>query len=173
MKSRTTDQKPPNVATWLAITLLWGTVFYWTSISMLQLASAKLGEGTLAASTSQLWSVYGVHAGVLIVFALTAMAIKGIIDPGNKKQLQRKQNISEGKGEKIFISFAGSIATSFFFTTLTSLTLLGAAGFFNVTVTLTLQMVLLAALFNIAAGLAASLFVGILFLIGKVGQKKS
>ncbi len=172
MKSITTDQKPPNMATWLVITLLWGTVFYWTSIAMLQLAATKLGEGSLAASTSELWRVYGVHAGVLVVFALMAMAFKGLVDPGNKKQLQRKQNISQGKGEKIFISFAGSIATSFFFTMLTSLTLFVAAGFFNVTVAFTAPMVLLAALFNIAAGLSASLFVGILFLIAKVGQKK-
>jgi hypothetical protein len=165
--------KPPGVAIWVLVTLLWGTVFYWTSIFMLQLASVRLGEGSFHPSNSERWSVYGIQVVVLILFALVAMAVRGAIDPGNTKQIQRWQNISEGKGEKIFISFAGSLATSFFFTALTALTFVGSSNFLGLAVTFTLPVVLLASLFNVAAGIAASLIVGFIFLIAKVGRKRS
>ncbi|MEI6638368.1 MAG: hypothetical protein FDX02_05730 [Chlorobium sp.] len=165
--------KPPGVAIWVLVTLLWGTVFYWTSIFMLQLASVKLGEGSFHPSDSEQWSVYGVQVVVLILFALLAMAVRGALDPGNTQQIQRWQNISEGKGEALFISFAGSLATSFFFTALTALTFLGSSAYFGFLVSFTLPVVLLAALFNVGAGIAASLIVGFIFLIAKVGRKRS
>jgi len=167
------NPKPPGVAIWVLVTLLWGTVFYWTSIFMLQLSSARLGEGNFHPSSSEQWSVYGIQVVVLILFALVAMAVRGAFDPGNTQQIKRWQNISEGKGEKIFISFAGSLATSFFFTALTALTFVGSSGFLDLMVVLTLPVVLLAALFNVAAGIAASLIVGFIFLIAKVGRKRS
>jgi len=109
---------------------------------------------------------------VLVVFALAAMLVKNSIQPGGKQQIQRWQAISEGKGEKLFISFAGSIATSFFFTGLTAMTFLGSAGILGLTVSFTIPVVLLAALLNIGAGLTASLIVGFVFLIAQVGRKK-
>ena len=167
------NPKPPGVAIWVLVTLLWGTVFYWTSIFMLQLSSARLGEGIFHPSNSEQWSVYGIQVVVLILFALVAMAVRGALDPGNTQQIKRWQNISKGEGEKIFISFAGSLATSFFFTALTALTFVGSSGFLGLMVVLTLPVVLLAALFNVAAGIAASLIVGFIFLIAKVGRKRS
>jgi len=164
--------KPPGVAIWVLVTLLWGTVFYWTSIVMLRFASARLGEGVFNPPNSELWRVYGIQVVVLILFALVAMAVRGALDPGNTRQIQRWQNISDGKGEKLFISFAGSLATSFFFTALTALTFLGSSSFFGFVVSFTLPVVLLAGLFNVAAGIAASLIVGFIFLIAKVGRKR-
>ncbi len=163
---------PPGIAIWVPVTLLWGTVFYWTSIFMLQQASARLGEGNFHPSGSEQFSVYGIQVVVLIIFALVAMMVKGTLDPGGKKQIQRWQNLSDGKGEKIFVSFAGSLATSFFFTGLTAITFLGSSVFLGLHVALTLPVVLLAGLFNVAAGIAASLLVGLIFLIAKVGAKK-
>ncbi|MEI7695656.1 MAG: hypothetical protein WCI64_08445 [Chlorobium sp.] len=165
--------KPPGVAIWVLVTLLWGTVFYWTSIVMLQLASTKLGEGFFHPSNSELWRVYGIQVVVLILFALVAKAVRGVFDPGNTQQIRRWQNLSEGHGEKIFISFAGSLATSFFFTALTALTFLGSSGALGLAVVFTIPVVLLAALFNVAAGVAASLIVGLIFLIARVGRKRS
>ncbi|MEI6756360.1 MAG: hypothetical protein FDX18_02120 [Chlorobium sp.] len=163
---------PPGVGIWVSVTLLWGTVFYSTSIFMLRLSSVWLGQGFFNPSWSELYRVYGIHAAVLIVFALVAMMVKNLFEPGGQKQIQRWQNISEGKGEKIFISFAGSIATSFFFTGLTAATFLVSSGMLGVTVDFTIPVVLLAALLNIAAGLAASLIVGFIFLVARIGMKK-
>ncbi len=164
--------KPPGVAIWVLVTLLWGTVFYWTSIFMLQLAVYQLQEGSFNPSGSEQRMVYAVQVGVLILFALVAMMVKNRFEPGGQKQIARWQNISEGKGEKIFISFAGSLATSFFFTALTAVTFLGSSAMLGFVVDLTVPVVLLAALFNIAAGIAASLIVGLIFLIARVGYKK-
>jgi hypothetical protein len=164
---------PPGVAIWVLVTLLWGTVFYWTSIFMLQLASARLGQGLFNPSQSDKISVYGIHIGVLIVFALAAMLVKHMIDPGAQKQIERKKAIAEGRGEQLFVSFAGSIATSFFFTGLTALTFLVSNSLFGYSASFTLPVVLLAGLFNIAAGLAASLVVGLVFLIKKTVKKNS
>jgi hypothetical protein len=170
----TTDKnpQPPGVAIWVLVTLLWGTVFFSTSIFMLRYAAVLLGQDVFNPSRSEILNVYGIHAGVLIVFALVAMAVKNMVEPGSQKQIQRWRNISEGKGEKLFISFAGSIATSFFFTGLTAMTFLVSAGFLGFTVNLTLPVVLTAALLNIGAGLTASLIVGFVFLIARVGRKK-
>ena len=165
--------KPPGIAIWVLVTLLWGTVFYWTSIFMLQLASFLLQEGFFNPSGNELWQVYGIQVVVLILFALVAMLVKNMLEPGGQKQIERWQNISEGKGEKIFISFAGSLATSFFFTALTALVFLASSGFLGLEVVFTVPVVLLAALFNIAAGIAASLVVGLVFLIAQVGKKKN
>ena len=169
------DQKkmaPPGIAIWVPVTLLWGTVFYWTSIVMLQLASVRLGQGDVHLSASELLQVYGVQVIVLVIVAVVAMGVKGMVDPGGKKQIQRWQNISEGKGEKIFVSFAGSLATSFFFTVLTALTVFVCSGVFGFNVVFTLPVVLLAALFNVGAGITASLVVGLIFLITKAGLKR-
>jgi hypothetical protein len=162
---------PPGMTIWVLVTLLWGTVFYWTSIFMLQMASFWLGEGPFNPSRSELWQVYGIQVVVLILFALVAMMVKNRLEPGGQKQIERWQNISEGKGEKIFISFAGSLATSFFFTALTAVVFHASSGMLGIEVRFTLPVVLLAALFNIAVGIAASLIVGMVFLVGKVGRK--
>jgi len=166
------NPEPPGVVIWVLVTLLWGTVFFGTSIFMLKHAALLLGQGMFNPSQSDILHVYGIHAAVLIVFALLAMTVKNMVEPGGKKQIQRWQNISEGKGEKFFISFAGSIATSFFFTGLTALTFLGSAAILGFSISLTLPVVLIAGLLNIGAGLAASLLVGFVFLISKIGRKK-
>ena len=163
---------PPGVTIWVLVTLLWGTVFYWTSIIMLQLAAYQLQEGSFNPSGSEQREVYGIQVGVLILFALVAMMVKNMFEPGGQKQITRWQKISEGKGEKIFISFAGSLATSFFFTALTAVTFVVSSAFLGFVVDLTVSVVLLAALFNIAAGIAASMIVGLVFLIARVGRKK-
>ena len=135
--------KPPGITIWVLVTLLWGTVFYWTSIFMLQLASFLLQEGFFNPSGREQWQVYGMQAVVLILFALVAMLVKNLIEPGGQKQIERWKNISEGKGEKIFISFAGSLATSFFFTALTATTFLGSSSLIGFAVVLTVPVVML------------------------------
>jgi hypothetical protein len=165
-------RRPPGPAIWISVTLLWGTVFFISSVFMLRTASGLLGQGRFTPSAADAFNVYCVHAAVLVVFALLAMLIKRGIEPGSESQLRRWQAIDEGKGEKILISFAGSIATSFFFTLLTAMTFSVVSSMLGMIVELTLPVVFLAALLNIAAGLAASLAVGIIFLLAKVGKRK-
>ncbi|NTV98319.1 MAG: hypothetical protein HGA70_04060 [Chlorobiaceae bacterium] len=166
------ERRPPGPAIWISVTLLWGTVFFISSIFMLKAASGMLRQGFFNPSPGGALNVYCVQAVILVIFALLAMLIKRGFEPGSESQIQRWQAIEEGKGEKIFISFAGSIATSFFFTLLTAMTFSVVSAMLGIIVELTLPVVFLAALFNIAAGLAASLAVGIIFLVANVGKKK-
>jgi hypothetical protein len=166
------ERRPPGPAIWISVTLLWGTVFFISSVFMLKVTSAMLRQGFFNPSLKGALNVYCVHAVILIVFALAAMLLKRAFEPGSESQIQRWQAIDEGKGEKIFISFAGSIATSFFFTLLTAVTFSVVSPMLGMIVEFTLPAVFLAGLFNIGAGLAASLVVGILFLLANVGKQK-
>ncbi|NTV92052.1 MAG: hypothetical protein HGA72_01860 [Chlorobiaceae bacterium] len=165
------DPAPPGIGIWLGVTLLWGTVFYFTSVVMLRFSAGRLEQGLFNPTGSDIITIYGFHVIVLLAFALLAMMIKKQLDPKAEHQVQRKKAIIEGKGERVFVSFAGSIATSFFFTALTAGTFLVAGGFIGSVFKLTLPIVFLAGVFNIVAGLCASLFVGLIFLIARVGRK--
>ena len=161
----------PGPAIWISVTLLWGTVFFFTSSWMLSLASGLLVQGAFAVSGGDLFRVYAFHVPVLLIFALAAMMVKNLLDPKGRKQVERQQSVVEGRREKLFVSFAGSIATSFFFTGLSASTYLWSSGLTGLRVNLPPKVILVAALFNIAAGLAASLLVGVVFIMAKVGRK--
>ncbi|MCF8216269.1 MAG: hypothetical protein K9I59_05790 [Chlorobium sp.] len=160
----------PGPAIWISVTLLWGTVFFFTSSWMLGVASGMLGTGYFRLSGGELFRVYGLHIPVLLIFALTAMMVKNLLDPQGRKQVERQKSVVQGKRERLFVSFAGSIATSFFFTGLTASTFLWSSGFTGISVDLPLSVIVVAAGFNILAGLAASLLVGIVFIAAKVGR---
>ncbi|NTU97347.1 MAG: hypothetical protein HGA62_06000 [Chlorobiaceae bacterium] len=166
------ERRPPGPAIWISVTLLWGTVFFISSSFMLRIASGMLRQGFFNPTPLDALNVYCIHAVILVLFSLAAMLLKRGIEPGSESQIERWQAIDEGKGEKIFISFAGSIATSFFFTLLTAMTFSVVSAMLGMIVELTLPVVFLAALFNIAVGLAASLAVGIIFLAANVGKRK-
>lgn len=161
----------PGPGIWISVTLLWGTVFFFTSSYMLGLAVGLMGTGDFRITGGELFRVYGFHIPVLIVFALVAMMVKNLLDPQGRKQVQRQQSVVEGNRERLFVSFAGSIATSFFFTGLTASTYLWSSGFTGIMVDLPLKIVAAAAVFNIGAGLVASMLVGVVFMVAKVGRK--
>jgi hypothetical protein len=158
---------PQSVWTWILITLLWGTVFFATSTWTLTKAVAMLGEGSFNPSRGEALTVYGVFVPMLLVIALVSMAIKNRLDPGSLKQLSRQKAVKEGSRERLFVSFAGSIATSFLFTILTACTHAAAAPLTGTIIKLGPSAVFAAALLNIAAGLAASLFVGTVFIVAR------
>jgi hypothetical protein len=167
MSSASKRPLPQSVWTWILITLLWGTVFFATSTWMLTKAVAMLGQGSFSPDRSQALTVYAVFVPLLLIIALVAMAVKSRLDPGSLKQLSRQKAVKEGSREQYFVSFAGSIATSFLFTILTACTHVAAVSLTGAVVRLTLATVFTAALLNIAAGLAASLFVGTIFIVAR------
>lgn len=160
---------PPSIWTWLTITFLWGTVFFITSVLMLNIAGAWLEQGFFNPAWSEIYSVYAVYFFVLLFFAFSAMLVKNKLDPRGEKQTKRQQEVVGGRREVVFVSLAGSIATSFFFTVLTALVFLFSKTLVGTTMELTIPVVLVAALMNIGAGLSASLLVGlVLFVLKKI-----
>ncbi|NTU92202.1 MAG: hypothetical protein HGA60_09850 [Chlorobiaceae bacterium] len=156
---------PPSVWVWILVTLLWGTVFYVTSTWMLGFAAHLLGEGVFDTGSSEALTVYFIYVPVLIAIALVSMTIKNLIDPGSLKQIQRHQAVAKGTREQYFVSFAGSIATSFIFTVITALMHAVSTPLTGAVVVLPAKTVVVAAGLNIGAGLAASLLVGIIFMV--------
>lgn len=161
---------PQSVWTWILITLLWGSVFFATSTWILSIVSAWFDGGAFSPDRAEALAVYAMYVPVLLVIALAAMAIKNRLDPGSLKQLERQKAVREGRRERLFVSFAGSIATSFLFTVLTAVFHSVTAPAIGPAVSFSVKVVLVAAGLNIAAGLAASLLVGIIFLVSGVGR---
>ena len=97
------------------------------------------------------------------------MLVKNRQDPRGEKQTKRQQEVVAGKRETVFVSLAGSIATSFFFTIITALVFSVSTALVDMTVDFTVPVILVAAGLNIFAGLAASLLVGlVLFVLKKI-----
>jgi hypothetical protein len=159
-----------SVWTWILITLLWGSVFFFTSTWMLGKASVWLDAGAFQPDGAETMRVYKLYAPVLVVIALVAKAVKSRLDPGALKQLERQKAVKEGKRERYFVSFAGGIASSFLFTLLAAIAHLAAAPVTGAVVKLSAATIAIAGVLNIAAGLGASLLVGMIFLVSGVGR---
>ncbi len=159
---------PPSVWTWLAITFLWGTVFFATSIIMLKAAVFWLERGFFNPEWSEIYSVYAIYFFILLAIAFGAMMLKNRMDPEGEQQTRRQQDVLAGKREQVFVSLAASITTSFFFTVLTALTFIASRPLIDMTLTLPASVVVIASLLNIGAGLSVSLLVGfVIFLLKK------
>jgi hypothetical protein len=157
--------QPPSVWVWIFVTLLWGTVFYVTSTWLLGVAVNLLGRGVFDTGRSEVLTVYLLYVPVLVAVALVAMFAKNLLDPGSRKQIERHQAVAKGTRERYFVSFAGSIATSFLFTFLTAVMHTVTAPLTGAVVSFRADTVLVAAGLNIAAGLAASMLVGVIFMV--------
>lgn len=165
-------QKTPSqsVWTWILITLLWGSVFFATSTWILSIVSGWFDGGAFSPDRAEALRVYAMYVPALLVVALSAMVIQSRLDPDWQKQRAREKEVRAGKREQLFVSFAASIATSSLFTVLTAVAHMVAAPVIGTVVSFSLKTVLVAAGMNIAAGLAASLFVGMIFLVSGVAK---
>ncbi|NTW48497.1 MAG: hypothetical protein HGB19_01945 [Chlorobiales bacterium] len=149
---------------WILVTLMWGSIFHFTSIYALKLASARIGGGSFNPGWEEIFSVYGLFVGVMLATAFVSRFVNHQLDPTGEKRLRRQQAVAEGNREKLFVSFAGSLATSFGFGFLTAGTYLAASSLFGVAANFTLPVVVLASLGNVVAGLIGSVVVGVVFL---------
>lgn len=153
-----------TVWTWIVVTLMWGSIFYFTSNYALRLASARIEGGAFDPSSGEMLTVYGIFVGVMLATAFIARFVNHSLDPTGEKRLRRQQAVAEGNREKIFVSFAGSLATSFGFGFLTAGTYLAASKVFGVAANFSLQTVLIGSLGNVVAGLIGSAIVGVIFI---------
>ncbi|MEC9487108.1 MAG: hypothetical protein UMU76_06370 [Prosthecochloris sp.] len=159
---------PPSVWTWLAITFLWGTVFFGTSIVTLKASVFWLEQGFFNPEWTEIYSVYVIYFFLLLVIAFGAMMIKNRMDPYGEKQTKRQQDVLAGKREQVFVSLASSIVTSFSFAVLTAVMFLVSRSLVDMmTLELPVAVIALAGLLNIGAGLAVSLLVGGVILVLK------
>lgn len=148
---------------WISVSLMWGTVFFITSIFMLKLA----GEMTFSPDWSDSLKAYLFYAVMIVGVALGGYGVNKLYDPKGEMRAKRQAEVKSGMKEQIFVSFFGSIATAFGFCLITALSFLFAKWVLNVSADFSMQDVLLASIYNIGAGLGGSLFTGVIFIMLK------
>lgn len=152
---------------WINVSLMWGTVFFITSIFMLKLAS----ESSFSPDWTDSLKAYGFYVAMIIVVALGGYGVNKLYDPKGEKRAKRQAEVKAGMKEQIFVSFAGSVATGFAFCALTALAFLCAKWSFGVSADFSMQTVFVASIYNIGAGLGGSLFTGLIFVALKAMGK--
>lgn len=125
------------------------------------------GKGSFAVSAHDLWRVYGFHLPVLVVFMLAATTVRSLFGP----ERFRADRAAAGRcrrrtGKRVSVSLPGLPLRLFSF-------LCGAPGLQASGLNCPLRLSLTAAVFNILAGLLASLLVGVIFLVARVGRRRN
>jgi len=152
---------------WVNVSLLWGTVFFVTSIFMLKLAA----DTSFSPEVFDALKAYFFYVLMIIGVALGGYAINKLYDPNGEKRVKRQAEVKAGMKEQIFVSLTGSIATGFAFCLITALAFLCAKWVMHISAEFSLQQVLVASLYNIGAGLGGSLFTGLIFVVLKAMGK--
>jgi|YNPMSStandDraft_2_1061718.scaffolds.fasta_scaffold11724_2 Trk-type K+ transport system membrane component len=156
-----------KLSLWISVSLMWGTVFFITSIFMLKLA----GSVAFSPDWSDSLKAYLFYAVMIVIVALGGYGFNKLYDPTGEKRAKRQAEVKAGMKEQVFVSFAGSIATGFSFCLLTALSFLCAKWVMHVSAEFSLQQVLVASIYNIGAGLGGSLFTGLIFVALKAMGK--
>lgn len=164
LAQQATENKP---SLWINVSLMWGTVFFITSIFMLKLAS----HTAFSPDWSDSLKAYLFYIVMIIAVALSGYGINKLYDPKGEKRAKRQTEVKSGIKEQIFVSFVGSIATSFTFCLLTALSFLCAQWILSVSMDFSMQTVFIASIYNIGAGLGGSLFTGLIFVALKAMGK--
>jgi hypothetical protein len=158
------QMNPISVWTWIWVTLMWGSVFFFTSIYNLYLSASLFNFTPFKPELTEVFSIYGFFTIVMVLTGLVAMVIKRQIDPTGEKQIQRQKEVFEGKREKLFVSFSGSLATSFGFGFLTAYTYMWLSSLLGFSITFEFMHVVYASGLNMIAGIIASVLVGFVFI---------
>lgn len=152
---------------WVNVSLMWGTVFFITSIFMLKLAS----DGTFSPDAFDALKAYPFYVLMVVAVALGGYGINKLYDPNGEKRAKRQAEVKAGLKEQIFVSFTGSVATGFGFCLLTALAFLFSHWALDVGATFNAKQALLASVYNVGAGVGGSLFTGTIFLVLKAMGK--
>lgn len=162
------QQRASPLSLWIGISLFWGTVLYATSIYMMNTAGQWLNAGTFVPPAVDLFHSFSIYTVFVVLLAVVARRINQQLDPTGEKRVQRQREVLQGKTERMFVSFVGSVASGFAFAVLTGLSFSAAALVFSSTVVPELRVVLSGSVGNMAAGIAGSAVVGIVLVILKV-----
>lgn len=124
------------------------------------------GKGSFAVSAHDLWRVYGFHLPVLVVFMLAATTVKSLSGPERfRADRAAAGHCRRRTGKRGSVSLPGLPLRLFSF--------LWSARFTGLGLELPVTVILTAAVFNILAGLLASLLVGVIFLVARVGRRRN
>ncbi len=166
----TTSARENRVGLWISVSFLWGTIFYISSIFVLRLTSEQLGGNFHPEFLDSLKS-YLFYALLIIAVALGGYGVNRLYDPTGEKRQKRISSVTAGLKEQVFVSFLGSLATSFGFCLMTALAFWAAHFTFGIAFEMSLGAILIGSLVNTLAGLLGSLLTGLVFLGLKLAGK--
>jgi uncharacterized membrane protein YeaQ/YmgE (transglycosylase-associated protein family) len=148
---------------WIAITLVWATFFYCTSLGALALAAQALARSTNWLSGARIVGGYGAYLLIAVVFAVMVGALNKLIDPKGEKRALRNRRIRERSAGRIptFVSLPGSFFCAAIFCVLTGLALNAAAQTTAGAFGLDGQTIGLGALLNLPTGLVGAFVTGL------------
>ncbi|MCS6989918.1 MAG: hypothetical protein NZM06_10430 [Chloroherpetonaceae bacterium] len=152
---------------WVNVSLMWGTVFFITSIFMLKLAT----DASFSPDFLDALKAYPFYVAMVIAVALGGYGVNRLYDPKGEKRAKRQAEVKAGLKEQLFVSFTGSVATGFGFCLLTALAFLFAHWAFAVPASFDAKTIFLASLCNVGAGIGGSLFTGLVFVVLKAMGK--
>jgi len=165
-KGFTTSARENRLSLWVSVSFLWGTIFYISSILILGVISDYSG-GYFHPALSDSVKAYVFYALLIFVVAIGGYFGNKLYDPTGEKRQQRINAVTAGMREQVFVSFVGSIATSFVFGLMTALAFWFPHLTFNIAFDMPLHTVLIGSLANILAGIVGSLLTGLVFLVLK------
>ncbi len=161
--------KANKLSLWIGVSLLWGTIFFLTSIFALGFVSEQRnGVSTFHPSIVDSIKAYSIYIVFVIGVAVSGFLFNRLYDPTGEKRNKRIADVTAGKKENYFVSFAGSLATGFVFGLLTALAFFLAQYLFGIAAEADVATVMLASLVNVGAGVAGSLATGIVFVVLKL-----
>ncbi len=169
-KDFTTSARENRISLWISVSFLWGTVFYISSILTLGFVSEYSG-GHFHPDLLDSIKSYMFYALLILAVAIGGYLGNKLYDPTGEKRQQRINAVTAGMKEQVFVSFAGSIATSFVFGLMTAFAFWLSHLTFGVAFDVPLRTVLIGSLANIPAGIVGSLLTGLVFLVLKFAGK--
>lgn len=165
-----TAARENRVGLWVSVSFLWGTIFYISSIFVLSLTSERFG-GNFRPDLLDSVKSYLFYALLIVAVALGGYLANRLYDPTGEKRQKRISEVSAGLKEQVFVSFLGSLATSFVFCLMTALAFWAAHLAFGVAFDMTLNAALIGSLVNMLAGVLGSMLTGLVFLGLKLAGK--
>lgn len=162
-KDFATSARKNQLSLWISVSFLWGTIFYISSIFVLAFVSEQVG-GSFHPDLLDSIKSYMFYAVLIVAVALGSYAINKLYDPTGEKRQKRINEVSAGMKEQVFVSFLGSIATSFVFCLMTAVAFWAAHWAFGVAFDMPLRTVLVGSVANVLPGILGSLATGLVFL---------
>ncbi len=143
---------------WIAITLVWATFFFLTSLAALTASHRLLGLAGPDLNAVRVGTGFGIYLTIAIGFAVVVGFLNRLIDPTGEKRAARKQRIDNATGGKVpvFVSLPGSFASAAVFCGLTCVALNLAGG-----TVLTATVVGLAVACNLPAAFVGAAVTGV------------
>ncbi len=162
------DPNPQRIgySKWVAITSVWATFFFLTSLGALTLAGRALSS-SFALDGGRTGLAFAGYVGIAVLFGVVVGTLNRVLDPDGAKRAARNRAIQEKYAGNIptFVSLPGSFGSAATFCLLTALAL-SLAG-----TTVPAAVALLGAAFNLPTAFVGAFITGLVLKRMQAGRR--